>query len=82
MKPMLKPPGIDHLKLKCDILDSTFAFKFNLSRYSVDKGDEWEYTRCWDDSKVLPAGYCPPRHRPAFQPSWFESTGVLCRGQQ
>ena len=28
-----KPPGIKHLKLKCDILLSTSAFKFNLYRY-------------------------------------------------
>jgi len=34
MKPMLKPPGIKQLKLKCDILLSTFAFKFNLRRHS------------------------------------------------
>ena len=32
VKPMLKPPGIKHLKPKCDILLSTFAFKFNLRR--------------------------------------------------
>ena len=35
MKPMLKPPGTRHLKLKCDILVSTFAFKFNLRRYTT-----------------------------------------------
>ena len=29
---MLKPPGTKHLKLKCDILLSTFAFKFNVRR--------------------------------------------------
>ena len=34
MKPMLKPPGTKHLKLKCDILLSTFAFKFNLRHYT------------------------------------------------
>ena len=32
---MLKPPGSKHLKLKCDIVLSTFAFKFNLRRYSM-----------------------------------------------
>ena len=32
--PKLKPPGTKHLKLKCDILLSDFAFKFNLRRYS------------------------------------------------
>ena len=34
IKPMLKPPGTKHLKLKCDILHSTFAFNFYLRRYS------------------------------------------------
>jgi len=33
MKPKLKPPGTKRLKLKCDILLSTDAFKFNLRRY-------------------------------------------------
>jgi hypothetical protein len=32
MKPMLKLPGPMLLKLKCDKLLSTFAFKFNLHR--------------------------------------------------
>jgi len=36
MKPMLKPPGNKHLKLKCDIPLLIFAFKFNLRRYIVD----------------------------------------------
>ena len=35
MKPKLKPPGTERLKLKCDILLSTSAFKFNLRRYNV-----------------------------------------------
>jgi hypothetical protein len=33
MKPMLTPRGTKRSKLKCDILLSTFAFKFNLRRY-------------------------------------------------
>ena len=32
IKPKLKPPGTKHLKLQCDILVSTSAFKFNLRR--------------------------------------------------
>jgi hypothetical protein len=32
IKPMLKPPGPKRLKLHCDILLSTFSFKFNLCR--------------------------------------------------
>jgi hypothetical protein len=35
IKPKLKPPGTNHLKLKCDILLSTFALKFKLRRYSM-----------------------------------------------
>ena len=34
MKPKLKPPGTKRLRLKCDILLSTSAFKFNLRRYT------------------------------------------------
>jgi len=34
IKPMLKPPGTKHLILRCDILLSNFAFKFDLRRYS------------------------------------------------
>jgi serine/threonine protein kinase len=34
MKPKLKPPGTKGLKLKCDILPSHYAFKFNLRRYT------------------------------------------------
>ena len=36
MKPKLKPPGTERLKLKCDILLSTSAFKFNSRRYITD----------------------------------------------
>jgi len=35
MKPKLKLPGTQRLKLKCDILLSTSAFKFNLRRYTT-----------------------------------------------
>jgi hypothetical protein len=36
IEPTLKPPGTKHLKLKCDILLSTFAFKFNVRRYDME----------------------------------------------
>ena len=36
MKPMLIPPGTKHLKLKCEELLSSFAFKFDLHRFSED----------------------------------------------
>jgi len=35
--PKLKPPGTQHLKLNCDILLSTSAFKFNSRRYTWDR---------------------------------------------
>jgi len=35
IKPTLEAPGIKRLKLKLDILLSTFAFKFNLRRYNL-----------------------------------------------
>jgi len=34
VQPKLKPPGTNLLKLKCDIMLSTSAFKFNVRRYS------------------------------------------------
>jgi hypothetical protein len=34
MKPMLKPPGTKHLKLKYGTPLPTFAFKFNLRRHT------------------------------------------------
>jgi len=34
MKPKLKPPRSKHLKLRCVVPLSNFAFKFNLRRYS------------------------------------------------
>ena len=37
IKPKLIPPRTNRLKLRCDILLSTSAFKFNLRRYSKDE---------------------------------------------
>ena len=34
VKPTLKPPGTKRLKLNCDVLLSTSAFKLNLRRYA------------------------------------------------
>jgi hypothetical protein len=34
INPKLKPPGTKRLKLKCNTLLSTFAFKFNLRRFN------------------------------------------------
>jgi hypothetical protein len=36
--PKLKPPGTRRLKLKCDILLSTSAFKVKLRRYIEEMG--------------------------------------------
>jgi len=38
IKPTLKPTGTKRLKLKCDILLSTSAFKYNLRRYNGADG--------------------------------------------
>ena len=35
IKPALKAPGSERLKLKCDDMLSSFAFKFNLRRCNV-----------------------------------------------
>jgi len=35
IKPKLKPPGTKRLKLKCDVLLSNYAFKFNLRCYTM-----------------------------------------------
>jgi hypothetical protein len=40
IKPTLKPPITKRLKLECDILLSTFSFKFNLRRYNVATAPE------------------------------------------
>jgi len=38
IKPTLKAPGTKRLKLKCDGLLLSFAFKFNLRRYTMGEG--------------------------------------------
>jgi len=38
MKPMLKGPGATRLTVKCDKLLSSFAFNFNLRRYTKASG--------------------------------------------
>ena len=37
IKPTLKAPGTECLKLECDEPPSNFAFKINLRRYTVDQ---------------------------------------------
>jgi hypothetical protein len=36
MQPRMRPPGTKRLKLNCELLFITSAFKFNLRRYSVE----------------------------------------------
>jgi hypothetical protein len=45
MKPRLKPPGNKRFELKCDILLSTSAFKFNLRRFSLVEFDLHAFER-------------------------------------
>jgi hypothetical protein len=54
MTPKLKSPGTKRLKVKCGILLSNSAFKFNLRRYIMAH-------------KAGPDAYCSPRYRHAFQ---------------
>jgi hypothetical protein len=40
MKPMLKAPGFERLKLSCDELPSNFALKFIVRRYNEVAGEK------------------------------------------
>jgi len=53
MKPKLKPPGTKRLKLKCDILLSTSAFKFNLRRYTKVKRINGQCASCYQAGTSL-----------------------------
>ena len=46
MKPTLKAPGTKRLKLKYDNLLSSFAFKFNLRRYTKDAAQAASIVGC------------------------------------
>ena len=43
IKPTLKAPGTKRLKLKYNVLLSTFAFKFNLRRYNTEREEGGVY---------------------------------------
>jgi hypothetical protein len=47
MKPMFKPPGTEHLKVNCELLLSTFDFKFNLRRYTAPPGPSLSISYWW-----------------------------------
>ena len=61
IKPTLKPTGTKCLKLKCDVLLSTSAFKFNLRRYNLDM---WGSILIDDRASV--AGSATPRWVPSM----------------
>jgi len=71
MKPKLKPPGTKRLKLKCDILLSTLAFKFNLRRYIQVRpgGDVFaKDDQAGRDGSCVMRVVCMPRHQPCLNP--------------
>ena len=51
IKPTLKPPGTQRLKLKYDEVLSNFAFKFNLRRYNEERAEAC--TREADEKRQL-----------------------------
>ena len=59
MKLKLKPPGTKRLKLKCDTLLSTSAFKSNLRRYTKDaEGNPLPKESIWGDvNDIMAAGH-------------------------
>jgi hypothetical protein len=65
IKPMLKAPGIEPLKLKCDKPLSNFTFKFNLRRYNEQAPDEYYVLPHSSGWAILvgPNRYDLPRHR-------------------
>ena len=82
LKPPLKPPRTQLLKLKCDILLSTAAFKFNLRGFMKDDKIEDDGERQHLEHMILNIettgvpfkhddlqvgpGRCSPRHRMPF----------------
>jgi len=60
LKPKLKPPGVKHLKLICDVLLSSSAFKLNLRRYTKEYAVRFRFPSAEDDQPgiaVLDAGH-------------------------
>ena len=65
IKPKLKPPGTKRLRLKCDLLLSTSAFKFNLRRY-IKKAAVADAAEAGED-----ALYDAPGFYKAMGDSWY-----------
>jgi hypothetical protein len=60
MQPKLNLPGTKRLKLTCDVMLSTSAFKFNLHRYTK------VYSKSWSSCPGPEAGACTC---PLFSPT-------------
>ena len=58
IEPKLKPPGTKLLKLTCDILVSTSAFKFNLRRYTKFYKLLTTSSSNWMTIKLVKVGRC------------------------
>jgi hypothetical protein len=65
MNPTLKAPGSKRLKLKYNKLLSSFAFKFNLHRYTKVATQFNQDAAAVLLEEVGPGRYCSPRHRHA-----------------
>jgi hypothetical protein len=69
IRPALKSPGSERLKLKSEELLSNFGFKFNLRRYIVAEASERDDDDLdgWDGRVHQRCGACGDRgHRPGF----------------
>jgi hypothetical protein len=69
MNPTFKPPGTKRLKLKCDILVSTFRFKFNLRHYNPE-----DIVKAMYDSNHTAPSYAERLAAGAYTPPLFSST--------
>ena len=69
IKPKLKPPRTKRLKLNCDVLLSTPAFKFNLRHYNLGQN----FSKAFDTSFLDDAGKIQFVH----QSSWGVSTRLI-----
>ena len=62
IKPKLKPPGTKRLKLQCDIMLSTSAFKFNLRLYTEAPDADFDFSAAYD-----PVTFSGARHGRTWQ---------------
>ena len=72
--PMLKAPGTTRLKLKYYEMLTSFAFNFNLRRYTKSAAALGEAM-----SRVEPARYCSTRHRWLFNSQHESESSNACR---